>query len=208
LTTPEGDPLVEVSAYYRHEALAEIRQILTGASDFGLDDDLQAESDGTVGFPWLETDPDKPGLVAPIGRRVLAHLTLTPDTLEVETISQQRLERCRQRLEQLLGERISPAKPSRQRRRAARPSAQSAEPFIPPPELLAQLEEQMLRQWIDEKIPALGGLTPRQAAKTATGRRQVLALIEESQQMQRQMEDVPGMFSPDYSKVKQLLNLE
>lgn len=208
LTTPEGDPLVEVSAHYQHETLAEIRHILTGANDFGLDDVLEAESDGALEFPWFETDPDKPGLFAPIGQRVLAHLTLTPGTLEVEAMSQERLQRCRQRLEQLLGERISPAKPSRRKRRAAKPSSQSAEPFTPPPELIAQLEEQMLRQWIDEKIPALDGLTPRQAVKTPAGRRQVLALIEDSQKMQRQVKNVPGMFSPDYSKVKRMLNLE
>jgi hypothetical protein len=208
LTTVEGDALVEVSAYYRHDALAEIRRILTGANDFGLDDDLGAEPDGTLEFPWFETDPDKPGLFAPIGQRVLAHLTLTPDTLEVEAMSQERLQRCSQRLEQLLGERISPAKPPRRRRRAAKPSSKSTEPFSPPPEIIAQLEEQMLRQWIDEKIPALGGLTPRQAVKTPAGRRQVLALIDESDQMQRQMKQVPGMFSPDYNKVKKMLNLE
>jgi len=208
LTTPEGDPLVEVSAHYRHAALPEIRHILIHANDFGLDDNDEAEADGTLEFPWFETDPDKPGLFAPIGQRVLAHLTLTPGTLEVEAMSQERLQRCRQRLEQLLGERISPAKPSRRRRRTAKPSSKSTEPFTPPPEVIAQLEEQMLRQWIDEKIPALDGLTPRQAVKTPEGRQQVLELIEESEQMQRQMKQVPGMFSPDYNKVKKMLNLE
>jgi hypothetical protein len=208
LTTPEGDQLAFVNAYYRHDALAEIRQILTGTDDFGLDDDTEAEPDGTLEFPWFETDPDQPALFAPIGQRVLAHLTLTPDALEVETMSRERLQRCSQRLEQLLGERISPTKPPRRRRRAAKPSPQSAEPFTPPPEFIAQFEEQALRQWIDEKIPALGGLTPRQAVKTPEGRRQVLELLDYIQQSQKQTKKVPGMFSPDYSKVKQMLNLE
>ncbi|MCB0164250.1 MAG: DUF2384 domain-containing protein [Anaerolineae bacterium] len=208
LTTVEGDALVEVSAHYRHAALPEIRQILIHADDFGLDDNDEAEADGTLEFPWFETDPDQPGLFAPIGQRVLAQLTLTPDTLEVEAMSQERLQRCDRRLKQLLGERVSPTKPTRRKPRPSKSLPQSSGPFIPPPELVAQLEEQMLRQWIDESIPALGGLTPRQAVKTPEGRRQVLELIEESEQMQGRMKNVPGMFAPDYGKVKQMLNLE
>ncbi len=209
LTTPEGDKLTSTSAHYRHAALAEIRQILTGADDFGLDDDLEAKPDGTLEFPWFETDPDKPTLFAPIGQRVLAHLTLTPDSLEVETMSPERMERCSQCLEQLLGERISPAKLRSRRRRAAKPSpAKSTEPFTPPPEFIAQIEEQMLQQWIDESIPALRGLTPRQAIKTPEGRQQVLDLIDYAQQQQQMMKNVPGMFSPDYNKVKKMLGLE
>ena len=33
-------------------------------------------------------------------------------------------------------------------------------PLILPPDTLAEMEEQMLRQWLDESIPALGGLKP------------------------------------------------
>ena len=61
---------------------------------------------------------------------------------------------------------------------------------------------------VSTPIGNLGDLTPRQAVKTSAGRQQVLELIEESRQMQRQMKNVPGMFSPDYRKVKKMLNLE
>lgn len=212
MVTPEGDALTFTSAHYQHTALAEIRHILTEADDFGLADDLEAGPDGAWHFPWYETDPDQPALFAPIGRRVLADLTLTPTTLEVEAMSPERLARCSQRLEQLLGERIHLAapdlKPAGRRHRASQPASPSTEPFTPPPEVIAQIEDQMLRQWLDEKIPALAGLTPRQAVKTPAGRRQVLDLIDHVQQMQRQMKEVPGMFSPDYRKIKKMLNLE
>ncbi len=210
--TPEGDPIVSMSAHYQHTALAKIRQILTKADDFGLDDNTETEPDGTLHFPWFETDPDKPGLFAPIGQRVLAHLTLTPTTLDVEAMSQERMERCSRRLEQLLGNQIRLAaheiKPTGRRRQARQSSPRSTKSFTPPPEMIAQLEEQMLRQWIDESIPALGGLTPRQAVKTPEGRRQVLALIDHAQQAQRQMKKEPGMFTLDYGKVKKMLDLE
>ena len=92
----------------------------------------------------------------------------------------------------------------RERKSRAKPE----EPFIPPPELVAEIEEQMLRQWIDDSIPALGGLTPREAVKTPEGRQQVLELIEYSVQIQKRMPKTPGMFAPDYRKVKKMLGLE
>jgi len=209
---PEGDALVSMSACYRHTNLAEIRQILTKADDFGLDDDAEADPDSALHFPWFETDSDKPGLFVPIGQRVLAHLTVTANTLDVDAMSQERMERCSQRLEQLLGERIYLAEhkiePVERTGQKSKPQRQPAKFVTPSPEVIVQFEEQMLRQWIDESIPALGGLTPRQAVKTPEGRQQVLELIEESEQMQGRMKNVPGMFAPDYGKVKQMLNLE
>jgi hypothetical protein len=212
LTTPEGDEVVLASAHYRHAALEDILSILRQAVDFGLEDDLEPDPDGTFHFPWCETRPDAPAPFAPIGRRVLANLTLTPTALEVEAPSQRRLDDCRQRLEELLGERIQLVKAKvrdvDQALRKRKSKAEPEEPFIPPPELVAEIEEQMLRQWIDDSIPALGGLTPREAVKTPEGRRQVLELIEYSVQMQKRMKQTPGMFAPDYRKVKKMLGLE
>lgn len=212
LTTPEGDEIVLATACYRHTALEDILSILRQADDFGLDDDVEPEPDGTVRFPWYETRPDAPPQFAPIGRRVLAHLTLAPTTLEVEAPSKRRLADCRQRLKQLLKKRIRfveiEVQDVDEALRERESWAEPQEPFIPPPEFVAEIEETMLRQWIDESIPALGGLTPREAVKTPEGRQQVLALIEDSVEMQERMARTPGMFSPDYRKVKKMLGLE
>ena len=212
VTTPEGDEIVFTSAHYEHAALEDILSVLRQADDFGLDDDLEPESDGSRQFPWFETRPGASKPFAPIGQRVLANLTLTPTALEVEAPSLRRLEDCRRRLEQLLGDRIrlveTKAKGVDQALRESKPRAEPEKPFIPPPELIAELEEKMLRQWIDESIPALGGLTPREAVKTREGRRQVLELIEYSVQIQSRMPQTPGMFAPDYRKVKKMLGLE
>ncbi|MBL7064414.1 MAG: DUF2384 domain-containing protein [Anaerolineae bacterium] len=214
LTTPEGDALVFTSVHYQHANLEQIRQILRQANDFGIGEeyDLEPEPDGSFRFPWFETRPGAPSLPAPLGRRVLANLTLTPTTLEVEAMSHQRRDACCDRLEQLLGDRIrlveAKAKSVDQALRERRPKAEPKEPFIPPPELIAELEEKMLRQWIDDSIPALGGLTPREAVKTPEGRQQVLGLIERAGRMQRMMPKTPGMFAPDYRKVKKMLGLK
>ena len=184
LVTPEGDALVFTNAHYQHAALEEIRQILKKAGDFGIDDDTEPEPDGSLHFAWFETRLGTRSLFAPVGRRILANLTLTPMALEVEAMSQQRLDDCCQRLEQLLGDRIhlvgTKAKSVSQALRESKPRAEPKEPVMPSPEVIAQIEERMLRQWIDDSIPALGGLTPREAVKTPEGRKRVLELIDEA----------------------------
>ncbi len=213
LVTPEGDALVFTSAQYQYTAPEKVRTILTQADDFGLDDELEPQADNSLQFPWFETRPGVPSLHAPIiGQRVLANLTLTPTTLVVEAMSQRRLDDCCRRLEQLLRDDIhlvgTETKDVGQALRERKPRDVPQEPVIPPPEVIAEIEETMLRRWIDESIPALGGLTPRQAAKTPAGRRQVLELIDHAGRLQKTMRKTPGTFAPDYRKVKKMLGLE
>jgi hypothetical protein len=163
-------------------------------------------------FGWRQTKsiPGVPDMA--VGQRILAGLTLTPTTLEIETMSEQRLVNCRKRLEELLGDRIrleatsvrSAAQALSERAPQAEPPG---EPFLPPPEVLAQIEEQLLRKWISEPIPALGGLAPLEAVKTPEGRQRVIELIDEAEGLQRAYKKGPG-FVPDYRKTKKMLGLE
>ena len=216
-TTPEGDDVVFATARYRHSALGDILAILGELDEFGLRDELDPEAwrkadDGdSLEFPWFETRPGVPEPAEPLAVRVLAFVTLTAETLEVDAPSHRRLAHCRQRLEELLGDRIrlvetralSPDEALRQA-----PPSDPADFVLLPPEVMAELEEQMLREWIDDSIPALGGQTPREAVKTPEGREQVLELIDYITDAQAQQSRPAGMFSPDYRKVKEMLGLE
>ena len=207
LVTPEGAPLVFASARYRHADPDGIRQVLSATEDFDAPGPDEAASEKET-FSWLQGGSEA-GLFGPtLGRRILASLTLTPMTLEIEAMSNERLANCRKRLESLLGERIRveavSARGAAQALRAPRPKP--AEPFLPPPELVAQIEEALLKKWISEPIPALGGLTPLQAVKTPAGRQRVLDLIADAEPIQRAYKG-PG-FAPDYRKAKKLLGLE
>lgn len=217
LMTPEGDEIVFASARYRHAALGDILEILRELDDFGLKDQLEdepgagADTAGPFEFPWLESGPEVPEPVGLIGRRVLAHVTLTPETLEVEAPSHRRLAACRERLEQLLGDRLRLVEtralsPEEALRRS--PPSEPAESFVPPPEVLEQVEARLLQDWIDDSIPALGGLTPREAAKTPEGREQLFELIDQMTERQEAEREIRGLFSPDYRKVKKMLWLE
>jgi hypothetical protein len=211
LVTPEGDLVVFCSAQYRHAAMEEIWQILRPEADFDLDDDLEPGPDGALQFEWYETEPGMPPPSDPLERRILATLTLTPATLEVETMSEQRLDRFRRRLEGLLGDRVYLAHTRTQsveQALAEGPPEDAPEPLVLPPEAIAELEERMLRRWIDESIPALGGMTPREAVRTPEGRQMVMDLLDYIERQQARYPPSPRGFSPDYRKVIKMLGLE
>lgn len=208
LQTPEGDALVLAKALYRHRALGEISQRLREADDFGWHESPEPDAEGSIQIDWYET----PRAVRPrdhFGRRVLAILTLTPTTLEVETMSRQRRRACRRRLAEILGDRIQLVKVETRtvEEALAEPLLQPEPPQLPP-EVLAEMEDRMLRQWIEEPIPALAGMTPREAAQSAMGRKMLDDLFDYIARQQASSDLPPGMFSPDYRKARKMLRLE
>jgi hypothetical protein len=210
LVTPEGDPLVFCTALYRHPSMDQVVQILAQADDFDLEGPSPGPG-GTLQFAWYEVGPGKPPLPAPMERRVLAAITLARETLQVETTSEQRLARCHLRLERLLGSRLpllhKETKSLEQALAEERPQ-DVPEPAILPPEAIADMQERMLRQWIDESIPALDGMTPREAVQTPEGRQMVLDLIDYIEGQQALYPPPPGMFTADYREALKLLGLE
>jgi hypothetical protein len=210
LTTPEGDPVVSATATYRHDALDEILARLRQTDDFDLDKSPEPGSEGVHHGAWLQMAPGPPPLHQPLGVRVLAVLMLTPTTLIVDAMSRRRRQACRRRLEHLLGDRIHlEGLETKSMEEALRelPPGPEPEPVELPPELIAELEERFISQWLEESIPALGGLTPREAAKTPEGRRRLDALFDYIAREQAGGLP-PGAFSPDYRKAKKILGLE
>ncbi len=169
LRGPEGDPLVITKVHYELDEVAAVREILAAHPGFAAEE---------AGFVWLEgTDQDR-------GRRVLGRIELEGKKLRLETWSERRAERGRSLLEGLLGDRLryrstSCEDPLQGDRRAPRREKQ-ANPI--PPELEAELMQEFMerhyRDWSDQPLPALGGRTPRQAARLKTGRPKVIALLK------------------------------
>ena len=69
----------------------------------------------------------------------------------------------------------------------------------------ADLAQKHWDAWIDERIPALGNRTPRQAAKTVRGRERLEALLVDYAQ---QDFGVRNVFEPDIGELKRRLGLE
>jgi hypothetical protein len=219
LVTPEGDPLVFARARYtltaaiegRQAAMAEIAELLAQEEDFGEGNEVEVESDTMLQFPWYETDPGAKPTQDPMDRRILAIVTLKAEELEVETMSRRRMARCRGRLEDLLRTRIRLAETttrSAAEMLAEPPPEDEPEPLVLPPEVVAEMKDRMLRRWLDESIPALDGMTPREAARTPEGRQMLEDLIEYIERQQARVRRDSGMFSPDYREAKKMLGLE
>lgn len=115
-------------------------------------------------------------LVARIDRR-------DDSTLEMLTNSRARMERLRPITEKRIGSLVEDAEIEYapfDRSRLAPPSGMGPDDLSP--QQMAELKKQALqklyRSWPDENLPALDGLTPRQAVKNGKGRRRVIELLK------------------------------
>ena len=120
----------------------------------------------------------------------LGQVTLTPGAIRVSVNSAKRAKKIRGLIEKRLGQDVLYLRqtiesvdalldPSRRRDPDA-PDQSAADPFAATPEGRAYISELNRRHWegwLDGKIPALGNITPRQAAKTPLGRERLEALL-------------------------------
>jgi hypothetical protein len=168
IVTAEGDPLTFAKVVFEVVDGAAMQSALGGHPALEPQDDRS--------YAWLE-DGEGP-------RRGLGALIPGPRQLVVETTSRARAERGRAFVEDLLGSAVrykttlyesleaAMAKPPARRRKDAE---------IPPEverELMTRFYEEHYRKWLDEPIPALGGRTPRHAARLKTVRPKLVDLLK------------------------------
>ena len=129
----------------------------------------------------VDTHPD-----GDTGRVVLANVTLAGKRLELSVNSRRRLESARAFIEpllaRLLGEpeiAIKSVEDAMAENRDAPASPRRAVPKRVEREVTQRYMDSHYREWLDERIPALGGKTPREAARDFEGREQLVALLKE-----------------------------
>ena len=163
--------------------IAPIRAFFNVSDIDALVQALDSRNDIEVPVPnaewvWVKDEPTATGVDVPT---ILGQLDLMGDELVLTVNSAERLEQARSWLERIRGVRF---KSMRERSQVdieplddRLPKAMSSPP---PQEVLDQVGamfHRMCMSWLDEKIPALGGKTPREACATEAGRRQVATLI-------------------------------
>ena len=144
-----------------------------------------------VEIPWDRQGHKK---VSGMPNTVLGRIVLTGQRLSAEVNSAERAETLRREIEVRLGNdgrfKVDEIQDldAMMRRHADEPaeSSQSSEheELMQHPEVMAQVAEMFGRHWeswADQKIPALGGITPRKAVKTADGREAVEALLNDAE---------------------------
>jgi hypothetical protein len=186
LITAEGDRWIFARAIF------DVRDPGALAASLAGHPDLARDAEGA--YVWTEEGAEF--------RRGLGRFVVQGDRLVLETQSQQRVERGRRFLESLVGDAVrfrvvEYEDVARALARAASPPA--AEPrgalgrgpatgdrdtvAAVPPEVAAEIVgafyERHYRRWLDEPIRALGGRTPREAARLKAARPKLVELLQE-----------------------------
>jgi len=171
----------------------------------------------SVAFPWLKKGNK---LHAAWDNTVLGHISIDGDELTVDVNSQERAEAIKRKITRRLGKLAvyrhaliqSPEKmledAASARPGAGLPSAgRSSEELQALPEIQAELREmaeQHWNAWLDTPLPALQGKTPREAARTPSGRERLDAVFLQFEQHA----ESPQPFSPDVPSLRRALGLD
>ncbi len=197
ILTPEGDPIefgvIRFRLTDRKTALARLNAIPEIQPE-----NPDADGRSVLRYVWLEsvegsmwrTPPKAEGItnfsfqMTPDGRggmeskRILGSLRVSRGVLELECLSRERLEGGRTLISKLLRG-AAEAEPGIH---PPRPAGRSEEGAEISPETVREIEDKMRRkfsaEWPDQSLPALNGLTPRQAAADPAARIQLEALLK------------------------------
>jgi hypothetical protein len=197
LCNTDGEPFDMQTLHYKidsaERAFAGLAGLCVTESEAELRALAERDAQGAVTrveIPWTRKGRDKSGL----DTTVLGILNIEGKTLKVSVNSAARAERIRKEIESRLGAgarfktaviQSGEVMMKEARDRASRPAPpRKDEDLMRNPEVRAKLAEMVAAHWegwVDEKIPALGGKTPRQAVKTADGRESVEALLRSAE---------------------------
>jgi hypothetical protein len=205
LKNTDGDPFLLTTDHFEIEpgARAEVEARLSALEDV----EPPEPGSGTGEFAFLKPDStEDPNS----GRTVIGFVRIGGDALRAETTSSTRADALRARIEAACGDRIrhrarEHTDPLSER---ARRAGRGAKREQTPPEMIPALLELKRRQfarWVDESIPALGGRTPREAARTVSGRAAVELLLKDIENRERRLPDGADF---DFAEVRKELRLD
>jgi len=199
--TEERHLIVSAKAIFTVKNFDTLRYRLGREFDFVLDE----EEEGKKGeWTWLKRGPSKDWeageekeyavilkseMIAGKGELrwvSLGTVTWTPGRLELWCLSKERLNRGKKRLREILGDDIrhladtyEDIKKMTKRKPKEDSSFQEEEMQEKFQPIYFKMMEEWATQWLDEKIPALDGKTPREAVLTPDGREKVEDLLKD-----------------------------
>lgn len=169
-----------------------------------------------IAFEWFKKGNKK---IAEWENTIMGHCRLTPGSLRVEVNSVERARKIRRLVSRLLGsaavyqnEVIETAeelfqKTDKQRAEdTAQPRPRTRIQQSPEMEdVIREIAGRHWASWIDQKIPALGNITPRKASKTKLGREKLEALFVDFETRSNRAGKNP--FDPDIAQLRKRLGL-
>jgi hypothetical protein len=183
--------------------------------------DVEARLAALDGVQPPEPDEDPPAFVflgrdrrsrpAPLGSPVIGRACLHADALKLETNSRRRADALRRRIEEACGDLlVHRAREHTDPMSSAIPAAGRERKGAPPPppeteQLLLDFKQRYYASWLDQSIPALRGLSPREAVRTAEGRLALDALLKDIENREDRMSEGTAF---DVSNLRRALHLE
>ncbi len=212
LRNMDGDKLVMAKSRYSFapDRRADVIRALRALRDLHEKD----RRDGADRFVWMAM-PKSPGHKDKV---VKGSAAVGPDWLESECNSEARDKAMRRRLlkslSALLTHESTNLQPFHPEKLAGKPPDSEGEKSgaIDPSTLSAEdrqkfeaVFEQQYMSWLDTEVPMLGGKTPRKTARTAHGKAQVAAMINDWENMQNRN---PGLqYRFDFNKLRAELGI-
>jgi len=129
-----------------------------------------------------------------VGKQIptLGRITIEYEKLSVFVNSEKRAKKIRKEIEKRLGDKVKFISLNIQTPEEIREEFDSIEegmPEIEETDEMREVKHQIFlshwKKWIDEDIPALGGLTPRQAVKDNDGREKVIAFLDDFERREK-----------------------
>ena len=147
-------------------------------------------------------------------RTVIGSVQIHGGALRAETNSTARADALRARIEAACEHRLrhrarDHSDPLSERARDAARGRGAAPEAEQPPEIVAalrEIERSHSAKWIDESLPALGGRTPRQAARTVSGRAALDVLLKHIENRERRRR--PAGAGSDFTAIRKELRLD
>jgi len=176
LVTTDGEQVVVSRAYYHFEDKGPILESLRKIEEF---EEEKSE------FAWFGKRNEEGEA------KLLGRVFFDGDTLVLECSSRERLKRGKEILQNCVPgirhkvdsyEDIYKHLDSLKEKPVPKPPSDI--PLEVQQQLLAKLMERHWRKWLTEKIPALGGKTPKQAVRSKKGREQVRELLKSFENME------------------------
>jgi SEC-C motif len=138
-----------------------------------------------IAVSWLRMDDSAAGEIC--DNISLGNFTITPTGLKVFVNSNERAAKAKEVIQNILGAKVAfksnkttPMSTSEDLKKTAMELGPKRETMKPTPEMIKVLKEYMAKHWVnwlDNEIPVLGGMTPRQAVKSESGREKLEALF-------------------------------
>jgi hypothetical protein len=225
LCNTDGDPLRFHTLTFRVEsaesAFDALAPLAAGRSREELLEDAELDQNGKlqkVDVDWIREGNRK---FKSWDNTILGHIKISEGRVTADVNSENRAKRLRKEIEKRLGptavhehtlvQTIEEMRKNTPRENAEDKQRREAEmeAMLRDPDVRQQMQAFMQKQaedWVQQKIPALGGRTPLEAVRDSDGREMVETLLL-GWERRDEMDTSPGRIRPDVDALRRLLNL-